>query len=339
MVAKDRSARVGQRLIAEEAGVSVATVSNVLNRPDIVAPATRERILDAMQRLGFVNNEAAASLKRGSNRLIGLVLPDITNPFYAEIARGAAAAAEAAGYGIVLCNSDDDPENELHQFEMLARLRAVGALVVPLTADLDRLDRLRHVGTHLVLVDRVADAHDGCSAAIDDVDGGAIAARHLLGTRPGGLALVNGALSIPQCADRRRGVRAAVAESGADPDIVAEFEVGEMTTTEGRIAAQRMLDAGVVPSGVICTNDQLAIGVIRALTENGYAVPEDVAVVGYGDLAIAADAPVPLTTVEQPKNELGRAAVELMLGEIGGAEHSHETRVFSPRLVIRGSAP
>lgn len=332
-------ARVGQRLIAEEAGVSVATVSNTLNRPEIVAPETRARILEAMERLGFVHNEAAASLKRGSNRLIGLVLPDITNPFYGEIARGVTAAADAAGYGVVLCNSDDDPATELAQFELLARLRAVGALVVPLTADLARLERLRTVGTHLVLVDRVADAHDGCSAAIDDVLGGAIAARHLLATRGDRIALINGAASIPQCADRREGVRSAVAAAGGDADGVREYVVDDMTAAQGRLAVLRMLDAGVTPSGVVCTNDQLAIGAIRALTERGLTVPTDVAVVGYGDLAIAVDAPVPLTSVEQPKNELGRAAVALLLDEIGGDAHEHTTRVFAPGLVVRDSAP
>lgn len=331
-------ARVGQRAIAEEAGVSVATVSNTLNRPDVVAPETRDRILEAMHRLGFVHNEAAASLKRGTNRLIGLVVPDITNPFYAEIARGVTAAADAAGFGVVLCNSDDDADTERAQFETLARLRAVGALVVPLTADLERLSRLRGVGTHLVLIDRVADAHDGCSAAIDDVMGGEIAAQHLLTTAGPSLVLVNGPSSIPQCADRRRGVRQAV------EGRVRELVVDEMTAGAGRQAAVAFLDGldgADLPDGIVCTNDQLAIGVIRGLAERGIAVPHDIRVIGYGNLAIAADAPVPLTTIDQPKNALGRAAVGLLLDEIeqGDGVHHHITSVYRPTLVIRDSAP
>jgi LacI family transcriptional regulator len=340
VVAALSSARVGQREIAQAAGVSMATVSNVLNRPEVVSPRTRARIEEAIERLGFVHNEAAASLKRGTNRLIGLVVPDITNPFYSEIARGVTAAADAAGYGIVLCNSDDDSTTEHAQFEMLARLRAVGALVVPLTADLERLERLRHVGTHLVLIDRIANSHDGCSAAIDDVLGGEIAAKHLLDTVGQRLALVNGPQSIPQCADRREGMRRAMAASGAGPDSITELVVEEMTIQSGFAAVRTLLENGTdLPSGFVCTNDQLAIGVIRGLTERGIKVPDDIAVVGYGDLSVAEQALIPLTTVRQPKNDLGRAAVALILDEIDDPNHEHSTSVFEPSLVIRRSAP
>lgn len=330
--------QIGLTAVAKEAGVSIATVSNTLNRPDVVSEATRRKVLDVIERMDFVPNTAAASLRRGNNRLIGLVVPDITNPFYAEIARGVTAAAYDYRYGVILCNSEDDPRRERNQLELLAEHRAAGALVVPLTADAKRLARLREMGTHLVLIDRTSD--DGCSTSIDDVLGGRIATQHLVETRGPKIVLVNGHHSILQCAERWRGARQALTEHVGDDAALLEYEVDEMTVDAGVDVAARIVRAGI-PRGILCTNDQLALGVIRGLTGAGVAVPGDVAVVGYGDLAIAVDAPIPLTTVDQPKYALGRAAVEMLMGEIEEKSdaHRHSTSVFRPSLIVRDSAP
>ena len=338
--------QIGQTDIAKAVGVSVGTVSNTLNRPELVAEATRTKILQAMKRLDFVPNEAAASLRRGTNRLFGLVVPDITNSFYAEIASGVAGAADALNYGVVLCNSGDDPARELVQLQMLTELRVAGALVVPLTADPVRLTRIRDFGTHVVLIDRVADTHDGCSVAVDDVLGGDLAFRHLLATRGQHLLLLNGQHSIPQCVDRRRGAIQALVRAGASADDLREVVVGEMTRRAGHDAAVRLIAEHTrlgtsLPSGIFCTNDQLAIGVIRALHEHGFNVPQTTAIVGYGDLVIALDAPVPLTSVGQPNDAVGRSAVEALFAEVSDTAqaHVHASRVLQPTLVVRESAP
>lgn len=329
--------------VAELAGVSTATVSNALNRPEIVAEATRERVFAAARQLGYVPSSVAAALRRGMSRMIGLVLPDITNPFYSAIADGVADAADEERYGVALCVSHDDPVRELRHFELLAQQRAVGALVVPLTAEPSRLATLRSVGTHLVLVDRIAERDEGCSVAIDDVLGGRIAAQHLLATRGPRLALVNGARSIEQCENRRAGARKALRQSGVDPDGLIEVTVDDMTIEEGRRAGVRLASSPRLV-GVFCTNDQLATGVVRGLSEQGIRVPDDVAVVGYGDLALATEGPLGLTTVEQPKRLLGRTAVEKLVQEvadqqIAGAQHQHSATLFQPSLVVRDSAP
>ncbi len=329
--------------VADLAGVSTATVSNALNRPEIVAEATRERVFAAARELGYVPSSVAAALRRGTTRMIGLVLPDITNPFYSAIADGVADAADESRYGVALCVSHDDPVRELRQFEALAQQRAVGALVVPLSADTSRLATLRSVGTHLVLVDRVAERDEGCSVAIDDVLGGRIAVRHLLSTRGPRLALVNGSRAIEQCENRRAGARKALRLSGVDPDGMVEFTVGDMTIEEGqRVGAQ--LASSLAVDGVFCTNDQLATGVLRGLAAHGVRVPEDVAVVGYGDLALATEGLLQLTTVAQPKRLLGRTAVEKLVQEVvdqqrAGVQHQHSATLFQPSLVIRDSAP
>ena len=336
---------IGFAAVARLAGVSNATVSNTLNRPEIVAPATRERVLAAIEELDFVPNRAAATLRQGTNRLIGLVIPDIANPFYSAIARGVTEAAAEHGYTVALCVSHDDPDLELRHFEMLAEHRAAGALVAPLTADASRLAQLRRVGSRLVLMDRTAPEGTGCSVAIDDVHGGELAVAHLLASpapaSDRSIVLVNGDLAIPQCADRREGARNAFVAAGLDPDDLREVTVDEMTVDSGRIAGRRIAAEAPRPTGVFCTNDQLALGVIRGLNDGGLAVPDEVSVVGYGDLALAADGRVPLTTVEQPKDELGRVAVEILLAELGAdrAAHEHVTRTLEPHLVVRESAP
>lgn len=339
MTGRSGSSRLGE--VAQAAGVSIATVSNTINRPNLVAEATQVRVRAAIERLNFVPNQSASSLRSGTSRLLGLVVPDITNPFYAEIARGVTNAADEAGYAVLLCNSQDDSEREKRHLEMLAQHRAAGALVVPLGADRSRLERLRTLGVHLVLIDRVAPEHLGCSASVDDVRGGQLATQHLLSScTPPMLALVNGPRDIPQCAGRRTGMLRALASASLECEPT-EFVVNEMTIRAGQTVGEQIATLSVRPTGIFCTNDLLAAGVIRALLEHAVKIPTDIAVVGYGDLAIADQGPVPLTTVEQPMDDLGRTGVTKLLTEVDDSDgsHRHSSTVFQPSLVIRASAP
>jgi LacI family transcriptional regulator len=336
-----KRAGIGLREVARAAGVSTATVSNTLNRPHLVAEATQARVRAAIDLLTFVPNQGAASLRSGSSRLLGLVVPDITNPFYAEIARGVTDAADSVRYAVVLCNSQDDPARENRHVELLAQHRAAGALVVPIGADRSRLERLRRLGSHLVLVDRVVPEHIGCSTSIDDVSGGQLATQHLLsGSTAPVLALVNGPSNIPQCANRRTGMSWAMKAAGIESEL-SEFVVAEMTLGAGVSVGQRIAELPSRPTGIFCTNDQLAAGVIRGLLQHGVDVPGDIAVVGYGNLTIADQGPIPLTTVEQPMYELGQVAVAKLLAEVADLDgtHRHSSTVFVPSMVIRQSAP
>jgi LacI family transcriptional regulator len=319
--------------VAAAAGVSVSTVSNVLNRPERVNAATAQRVRAAVAALDYVPHPGASGLRTGHSSSIGLVLPDVANSFYSRIARGAAVAAYEHGYTLVLCDSGDAPEREQGYFTMLVEQRAVGAVVVPLSADPTRLTRLRERGIPLVLADRAMSAEDGCSVSVDDVGGGRMAVGHLLECGAQDILVVNGERGIRQCADRYQGARQAVrSRRGARlAQVVAE----EMTVDHGMRIADGLDE---LPDGVFCTNDFLAAGLCRGLAERGVKVPEDVQVVGYGDLDIASFVGTTLTTVRQPVEELGRAAVELLLDEVEArAEHAHESRVFAPGLVLRDS--
>lgn len=325
--------------VARLAGVSTATVSNTINHPERVLESTRRRVREAIDQLDFLPNRAAATLRQGSSKLIGLVVPDIENPFYAAIAHGAGVEATRQGYALALCVTSDDVDQELRHLGHLAELRAAGALVVPLSADEGRLERLRRMGTRLVLIDRVSHRDEG-AVAIDDVLGGRIAVEHLLDSGRERLVLVTGPVGIPQCADRREGARAALAARTGTAGGLPEVEVPEMTIEQGVLAGERIA-AGPLPDGVFCLNDQLALGVVRGLAASGVRVPEDVAVVGYGDLSIATESQTQLTTVRQPNRELGEAAVRRLLAELAAPDGAAEAppTVFRPTLVVRDSAP
>lgn len=337
MVPVSRSRQPSLVAVARLAGVSLGSASNAISQPHLVSAAMREKVQEAVDALGYVPNRAASALRRGSNPLLGLVIPDVTNPFYAAIVDAVVEAADRYGYAVSLCVSHDDPEREYRHFDLLAQQRAAGALVVPIEANLSRLSRLRGVGTRLILVDRSADARLGCSVAVDDVLGGRLAVDHLLGCEGEGVTIVNGSSSIPQCRDRLSGAREALVSRGLDPRSLHEIEVDEMDMANGVAAGERIAREGA-PRRIFCINDQLARGVIDGLSSAGLSVPEDASVIGYGDLAISAGGSLALSTVGQPKREMGAAAVDLLLDELhDGDQHEHTATVFEPHLIARDS--
>lgn len=328
----------GIREVARLAGVSVGTVSNVLNRPEKVSAATLQRVEQVIERLDFVPNRSAADLRTGRSRMIGLVVPDITNPFFAEVARGAVDAASRQGYVVVLCNSDQDIDKQNGYLDVLEEQRVAGVLINPIGAIPTRLSRLRDRGSGVVLVDRTAKVSDYSSVGVDDVRGGQVAVEHLLGLHARHIAMVNGPSSLRQCSDRRRGARRALANAGRSADDLVEIVSPTMTIHAGVDAVERLLALDPRPDAIFCTNDLLAIGVTRALSQAGYTVPDDIAVMGYDDVDLAAEAPVPLTSIGQPKYELGQVATDLLLNEISvGNGVKHERVVFQPQLTVRAS--
>lgn len=318
--------------VAESAGVSVGTVSNVVNRPERVADATRERVRDAIAKLGWVPNGSAATLRAGRATLVGLIVPDIRNPFFTEVARGAEDMAAASGEAIVVCNTDWLLDSERRALDALARQQVRGVIINPAGEDERYLEWLIDRGMALVLLDHRRSAGLVPSVVVDDVLGGRLAGDHLLDLGHRRIALVNGPTSIPQCEDRRLGLLGALEKAGLDPERdLVEVEVEAMDAASGLAAVDDIFEAAA-PTAIFCTNDLLAIGVIRGLRLRGLRAPNDVAVVGYDDVELAAMTDPPLTTVHQPSYELGETAYELLRR---GAEP--EQRSFSPHLVQRES--
>jgi LacI family transcriptional regulator len=338
----------GIKDVAVRAGVSVGTVSNVLNRPHLVSDATRERVQEAITTLGFVRNESARHLRNGLSRTLAYVLLDPRNPFFTDVARGAEEAARAAGLALFLCNSEEDLAREAEYLDVLLEQRVRGVLITPVERSADRLRTMTQLGVPVVLLDRLpSDADAWCSVSVDDVEGGDLAVTHLLELGHTRIAYVGGPHSIVQVEDRHKGALRAYARAGIPADQLTVLETEALTVAEGRRAGERLmgLPSRRRPSAAFCANDLLAIGFLQQMIQQGVRVPEEMAIVGYDDIDFAAAAAVPLTSVSQPRYELGRRACELLLAEAsayGGrpeaADHVHEQVQFTPELVVRVSS-
>ncbi|HET8842425.1 MAG TPA: substrate-binding domain-containing protein [Ktedonobacteraceae bacterium] len=327
------------REVAERAGVSLGTVSNVLNHPEIVAETTRQRVQSVIDELGFVRNGSAHQLRAGHSRHLGLVVLDVTNPFFTEVARGVEDAANEAGYVVILCNSDDSLEKENRYLRVLEEQRSAGILITPLQNDVGYLQRLRRQEMAIVLLDRPSRARDLCSVAVDDVLGGELATRHLLELGHRCIAFISGPLNIRQCAERRRGMRRAVKASGLDPDqVIVEIPAAAQNSSAGEKCVEVLLSDSRKPTAAFCANDLIALGVMRGLIQRGVKVPDEMALVGYDDVEFASVLSPALTSIRQPKYQLGRAAAELLLEEISGTEeHQHKQITYQPELIVRAT--
>jgi LacI family transcriptional regulator len=328
---------VGIKQVARHAGVSPGTVSNVLNRPERVASETRARVERAIAELGFVRNGSASTLRAGQGRTIGLMVLDLGNPFFTDMARGVEDAVSERGYAVILCSSGASTDKEVRNLRMLAEQRVRGVLVTPVDEDAGRLDLLRERGIATVMLDHTATRSDQCSVAVDDVAGGELAVTHLLERGARDLTYMSGPLSIRQCADRRAGARRALRVAGAGAAL-HEVVTATMTPRAGQEAAEGLLAQASLPDAIFCANDLLAMGVLRGLAQAGVDVPGDVALIGYDDIEFTAAAAVPLSSVRQPTYQLGRIATELLLSECDDPEgHAHQQIMFQPELVVRES--
>ncbi|GAB3974679.1 LacI family DNA-binding transcriptional regulator [Plantactinospora veratri] len=331
---------VSIRDVARHAGVSMGTVSNVLNQPDLVSNATRARVLAAIDELGFVPNHAARQLRRGRSRTLGLVVLDVANPFFTDLAKGVEDTIGTAGMAVIFCNSDGDRSREDAYLDLLKEQRVQGVLITPVDDASARLLRLRDRGIHVVLLDRRSRHANLCSVSVDDRLGGELAVRHLLEAGHRRIAFV-GAARLEQVRDRHAGAVQAMTGAGLGQRDLPRLDTPAMTVAAGRDAAARLIGAprDNRATAVFCANDLVALGVLQELTRQRIRVPEDVALVGYDDIDFAAAAAVPLTSVRQPRQRLGQTAAELLLGEVNEpAGHRHQQVVFEPELVVRESS-
>ncbi len=338
MTTEARRKRASISDVARLAGVAVGTVSNVLNRPDIVAPATRARVEAAIKEMSFVPNAVARQLRVGTITTVGVVVLDIRNPFFTEVARGVEDRLALADHTLMLASSDDDPARERKYLQLFEQHGVVGLLVVPSGPDLDQLLEVQSRGVRVVLLDAPAGSSGLSSVSVDDEAGGALAMAHLIERGHTQVVMLNGSHDIRQCAARLVGARRAASAAGLDPEAaVREVQLRALDSASGVEATLALADApDGLPSAIFCVNDLVAVGVQRALRlRGGTALLESVAIVGYDDIDIASELAVPLTSVRQPTHEMGYRAADLLL-----APESAEIEqvVFAPELVVRASS-
>ncbi|WP_431127450.1 LacI family DNA-binding transcriptional regulator [Variovorax paradoxus] len=325
--------------VALRAGVSVTTVSHVVNDTRHVSAKGRERVEEAIRELGYVPNAMARSLKSNTTSTLGMLIPNSSNPYFAEIVRIVEDRCFGAGYTLVLCNTDDEPHRQSVYLQVLAERRIDGLIVVSTGAgdDDSLVTQLHGLRIPTVLVDReIADpACDLVETA--HMQGGLLAVRHLLSLGHKRIACIGGPVGVMPSEQRIEGWRMALAEGGAAPNADALLWRGGFTSQGGYEAMHAILRTEQAPSAVFVCNDLMAIGALRAAHESGVHVPDDLSIVGFDDIELSAYTSPPLTTVAQPKERIGALAVDMLLERVGGKRRDARKVVLQPELRVRAS--
>ncbi|MEI5676085.1 MULTISPECIES: LacI family DNA-binding transcriptional regulator [unclassified Nocardioides] len=313
-------------------------MSNVLNRPERVTEVIRERVQRTMNELGFVRNESARHLRSGVSRTLAYVMLDASNPFFTDVAHGVEGAADSASLSLLLCNSGNDAQRERAHLTLLQQQRVQGVLITPVDPDADVLRQLRQT-VPVVLVDRSRNDDAFCTVAADDVVGGRIAIEHLIDRGHTRVAFIGGPSHLGQIRDRVDGARLAWAVGGLPDRDLLVVDTTALDVAQGFAAGEHLalLPAAIRPTAVACANDLLALGLLQHAIGAGIRVPQQLAIVGYDDIDFASAAAVPLTSVRQPRRELGLAAAELLIREAAGEDHDHQQVLFTPELIARSS--
>jgi LacI family transcriptional regulator len=322
--------------VARRAGVSIATVSYALNGRAGVGEETRAHVLRIAEEVGFRPNRLASGLRTGQTRVLGLVLADITNPFYPEIAGGVIAAAAEAGYEVFLSHSGVEGELDVESVRALCDQRCAALIFTSLMAtDGPLIVDVLSTGVPLVQVVRRVAGVETDFVGIDDRAGAREAAQHLLDLGHRELAMLLGPLDSSASNERALGFREALAAAGIEPDPARLVEC-QLTVAAGYEAAKRLLAAGgAPPQAVLCGNDLIALGAIDALADHGLSVPDDVSVVGFDDIWFSSSRLVQLTSVRQPRDAMGRAAVSLALARLADPEIAARDVILPHELVVR----
>jgi LacI family transcriptional regulator len=333
-----RQKQPGVKEVANLAKVSLGTVSHVLNHPERVTTATRNKVLAAIEELRFTRNNAASQLRAGRRTAIGLVVPDIANPFFAEVARGVEDEADARGFTVLLCNSAESEDRQQRHLQFLLEERVAGVLLTPVDNKNTRqaTEPLLNAGQQIVLIDQIAHYSDACRVAVDDVLGGELAGTHLLDQGATSIVFVGAPPWIRQSRDRLSGLRHAI-EKHQYKATLKVIEVEGMGSSCGYEASEALLTFR--PDAIFCANDLLALGVLRRFLEQNVRIPNDVKLMGYDDIEFAVNAAVPLSSIRQPAYQLGQTSAALLFADTNdqSGEHEHHQTLFRPELVVRAS--
>lgn len=320
--------------IAKLCGVSVATVSRALNRPEDVSNETREKIRHVASELGYVPNAAARSLTKGRSRLIGLTVPDFKNPTFVDIARGAQAQADALGLTVAVFDCAGSPQREKSFFDVSVGFRFGGMLVIPLGDDDNEVDMLNRAGMSVVLIGRDTLSSSAVVKA-DNVSGAYQAVTHLVKLNHRKIAFIAGPSGLSTSDERIEGYRLAIAEHGIrfEEELIrtADFSI------EGGYAAAQQLLHEVGREGFTAlagANDLIALGAIRQFEENGIAVPNDVSVVGFDDIQWLSHLKPALTTVKVPTYDMGVTALNLLWNALSGQAAGQLSKAMLPTTLV-----
>jgi LacI family repressor for deo operon, udp, cdd, tsx, nupC, and nupG len=325
------------KTVAQKAGVSTATVSRALSDPEVVSPETRTRVFAAIEALGYAPNHAARSLRTLRTSKILVMVPDVSNPFFAEVLRGAEDAAQAAGYSVLLGDTRDDAARETQYAEMLLRKEADGLIFLGhrLPPNLAKLVRDKGPKAPVVNGCDFSSALGVSGVHIDNAAAAAEAMRLLYDLGHRRVGVIGGPPQSHITCDRNRGVRETAARFGLEPELV--IVESDYSVEAGYRETIGLLAAPNRPTAIFCFSDELAVGALRACREQGVACPADLSIVGFDDVRYARFLDPALTTVRQPMRQIGQATVRLLLSILAGKRDSLLTETLDYDLVVRAS--
>lgn len=323
--------------VARVAGVSTSTVSHVINGDRFVSEAVREKVLQAVKQLNYAPSALARSLKINQTRTIGMLLTASSNPFYAEVVRGVERSCYERGYSLILCNTEGDPERMSRSLETLLQKRVDGLLLMCSESSALSPDIMgRYPSLPTVMMDWAP--FEGCGGVIKDnsLQGGEIATRYLIAQGYRRIACITGPLDKTTAHNRLEGYRKAMDDAGLHRPSFYEVS-GDFEFASGYRAMQQLLTLEQPPEAVFACNDAMAVGVYRALHQAGLSIPDDVAVMGYDDIELARYLSPPLTTIQQPKDELGELAIDTLLYRMTDPDSPPNVLTLTPELAVRES--
>ena len=324
------------RDLARELNLSTATVSRALSRPEIVAPATRERVLQAVRRSGYHMNGIARSLRTQSTRTIGVVVSDIRNSFSSSIVKAVEDVARVNGYTVLICNADETGENEEAALQLFIERKVSGVIHCSAGANLELLRVLQNKSIPLIDLDRRSGLENVDTVVLDNRLGAEIATRHLIGLGHRRIAMISGPMHLSNARSRVAGFRKTLRAAGI-PVAREYIEFGDFRQRSGEEAAQRLLSLRHPPTAVFVANNEMMAGALLAIRQQKrLKVPRNLSLIGFDDARWAQFADPPLTVVSQPTEAMGKKAAELLLQRIQG-ETAPQTIVFQPALVVRRS--
>ena len=324
--------------VAKRAGVSTATVSRVLSRPQVVSPETRERVLHAVKAMAYAPNSAAKNLRTLRSGKLLVTVPDISNPFFSLILQGIEDAAQREGHAVLLGDTQHDEQREERYALMLQRKEADGLIFLGHRLPKPAGDLVRSMAP------ACAPVVNGCefnprlripSVHIDNAAAAAEAMDHLYGLGHRRIGIVTGPLVSPLSRERLRGVTLRAQEQGAERDFIIMH--GDFSIASGAAAGERLLAREAPPSAVFCFNDEMALGVMEAARRRGLRLPSELSVIGFDDIRFSRHMDPPLTTIAQPMREIGEGTVRLLLDILSGKTIVPTAVTLPHRLVVRSS--
>lgn len=322
--------------VALKAGVSVTTVSHVVNGTRFVGEDARRRVEAAVRELGYVPSGVARSLKHNATHTFGVLIPNNSNPYFAEILRGVEDRCFAAGYNVILCNSNEDAVRQATYLRVLAEKRIDGLVLVSSHRDAELRKALAELKIPLVLLDREVPGLDCDLVEVDHAAGGMLATSHLLELGHPFVACISGPAELSPSSQRRAGWKRALAAAGV-ARREGDHERGDFSPRSGYLAMQRLLKRRPRPSAVFVCNDLMALGALAAAYEAGIEVPGQLSIVGFDDIQLAAFSTPALTTIVQPKREIGTRAAELLLERAQRSRSEPRHIILQPQLKVRAS--